>query len=102
MPPPILRRLLAGPALLAVLFAGCSRDKPAAAAAPQSSLFVQPVEVAPVSRRDLTEAINIVGSIAANETAQIRAEIAGQVRKILFNEGQKVVRGQILVKIDDS
>jgi membrane fusion protein (multidrug efflux system) len=102
MPPLIYRCLPVGPVLVAALLAGCGREKPAAATTPQPGSFVQPVEVSPVTRRDLTEAINIVGSIAANETAQIRAEIAGQVRKILFSEGQKVVRGQILVKIDDS
>lgn len=80
--------------------AGCARkDKSAAAAVAPTA---QPVEVVAVERRDMAEAINLVGSVAANETAQIRAEIAGQVREILFNEGERVTRGQVLVKIDDS
>ncbi|MDB6095705.1 MAG: czcB 2 [Verrucomicrobia bacterium] len=90
-------------ALLATILAsaGCS-PKAKAPAATANSATLQPVEVVPVNRRDLTEAINLVGSVAANETAQIRAEIAGQIREILFNEGERVTRGQILVKIDDS
>lgn len=88
--------------LLAVMLvaAGCARRAKSTSVATNAT--VQPVEVVAVSRRDLTESINLVGSVAANETAQIRAEIAGQVRKILFNEGERVTRGQVLVKIDDS
>src|SRR5437868_2661081 len=83
------------------LLGGCTRKtaKPVAAA---TSASVQPVEVTKIERHDLSETMNLVGSVAANETAQIRAEIAGQVREILFNEGERVKKGQVLVKIDDS
>lgn len=88
--------------LVSVVFsAGCAREKSAAAGRP-SVAALQPVEVVTVSRRDLEETINLVGSVAANETAQIRAEIAGQVREIFFNEGEQLTRGQLLLKIDDS
>ncbi len=63
---------------------------------------VIPVEVLPVERRDLVESLNLVGSIAATESAQVRAEIAGIVRDIAVEEGQVVKKGQLLVKIDDS
>jgi membrane fusion protein (multidrug efflux system) len=66
------------------------------------SAQVTPVEVMPVERRDLVESLNLVGSFAANESAQVRAEIAGVVREIAFEEGQLVKKGQRLVKIDDS
>jgi membrane fusion protein (multidrug efflux system) len=98
--PSLLHRGARGALLaLIVISAGCARSaKPAAA----TSATLQPVEVVAISRRNLSEAINLVGSVAANETAQIRAEIAGQIREILFNEGERVTRGQVLVKIDDS
>src|ERR1019366_2471338 len=67
-----------------------------------ASAQVTPVEVMPVERRDLVESLNLVGSFAANESAQVRAEIAGVVREIAFEEGQLVKKGQRLVKIDDS
>jgi membrane fusion protein (multidrug efflux system) len=67
-----------------------------------ASAQVTPVEVMPVERRDLVESLNLVGSFAANESAQVRAEIAGVVREIAFEEGQIVKKGQRLVKIDDS
>jgi membrane fusion protein (multidrug efflux system) len=89
-------------ALLAVgaMATGCSRRAGETAAA--TNAIIQPVEVMPVSRIDLAETVNLVGSVAPNESAQIRAEIAGQVRQILFNEGEHVTRDKVLVKIDDS
>lgn len=62
----------------------------------------QPVEVTPLTRRDLEEMLNLVGSVAANESATIRPETAGLVRSIHFEEGQQVAKGQLLVKIDDA
>lgn len=62
----------------------------------------QPVEVADVTKRDLSETLSLVGSLAPNETAQIRAEISGQVLAVLFDEGQQVKKGQVLLRIDDS
>jgi membrane fusion protein (multidrug efflux system) len=62
----------------------------------------QPVEVAQLVRRDLVESLSLVGSLAPNETAQIRAEISGQVRAVLFEEGGHVTKNQVLLRIDDS
>lgn len=82
-----------------IALGGCSKkmaDRPAAAAQRQ------PVEVAPLTRQDLSETLNVVGSVAANESATIRPETTGLVRTIHFEEGQRVVKGQVLVKVDDS
>ena len=62
----------------------------------------QPVEVATVARRDLIDTLTIVGSMAANESAEIRPEISGLVREILFTEGQPVQKGEVLLRIDDA
>jgi membrane fusion protein (multidrug efflux system) len=82
-----------------ILSGACSR-KTETAAAPQAQK--QPVEVTPVQRRDLAETLTVVGSLAANESAALRAEIAGQVREVFFDEGQRVTKDQVLLKIDDS
>lgn len=100
---PLTRSLLAG-VLLAGLFAtGCSKNAASnAVAAPGGAGGQkQPVEVVNVTRRDLVESLSLVGSLAPNETAQIRAEIAGQVRTVNFNEGERVPAGHILVRIAD-
>jgi membrane fusion protein, multidrug efflux system len=96
-----MKRLRAFPLVLclAAAVSGCSR-KTESAAAPQAQK--QPVEVTSVVRRDLAETLTVVGSIAANESAALRAEIAGQVREVFFDEGQRVTKGQVLLKIDDA
>lgn len=90
-------------ALLAVgLLAGCKQKatgpEPAARGVPGKP---QAVEVTPVVRRDLAETINLVGSLQANESAEIRPEVGGLVRAIYFEEGQQVSAGNVLLKIDD-
>jgi membrane fusion protein (multidrug efflux system) len=62
----------------------------------------QVVVTAPVAAKELTLAISAVGSLLAGESASIHAEIAGQVQRILFEEGQPVKKGDILVEMDTS
>jgi membrane fusion protein, multidrug efflux system len=91
-------------------FSGCAKSEKAGQAAKAAGpgspgggrAQVQPVEVTQVVRRDLREVLSVVGSVASNESAQMRAEISGLVRGIFFNEGQSVKGGDVLVKIDDS
>jgi membrane fusion protein (multidrug efflux system) len=62
----------------------------------------QPVEVIAIMRRDLSESLRVVGSLAPNETAAIRPEMSGLIRSIHFEEGQRVKKNDLLAKIDDS
>lgn len=85
------------------LTAGCGKKTAATAARGGAAASQkQPVEVTNISRRDLVESLSLVGSLAPNETAQLRAEIAGQVRAVQFQEGDKVTKDQVLLKIDDA
>lgn len=68
----------------------------------RSGGLAQAVEVTPLTRRDLSETLRVVGSLAPNETATIRPETNGLIRSIHFDEGQRVKKGDLLVKIDDS
>ncbi len=85
--------------LYVTLVSGCAK-KPATVVTATGQK--QPVEVTAITRRDLVEGLSLVGSLAPNETAQIRAEISGQVRAVLFEEGGQVKKGQVLLKIDDA
>ena len=87
--------------LCALALSGCL-DKRAAERKTAAAAIVQPVEVLPVARRDISETLSLVGSVAPNESAQMRAEVTGLVREIFFEEGQKVTKGQVLLKIDDT
>jgi membrane fusion protein, multidrug efflux system len=62
----------------------------------------QAVEVITITRRDLSESLRVVGSLAANETATIRPEMNGLIKSIHFEEGRRVKKGDLLVKIEDS
>jgi membrane fusion protein (multidrug efflux system) len=88
--------------LILALGAGCGKKAPGGPVPGSTAALVQPVEVIKVVRRDLVESLSLVGSLAPNETAQIRAEIAGQVRSVQFQEGEHVAKEQVLLKIDDA
>jgi membrane fusion protein (multidrug efflux system) len=50
----------------------------------------------------LPQSITTVGSLRSEEAVIVRPEIAGRIVEIAFGEGQRVTRGQLLVRIDDS
>ena len=60
------------------------------------------VEAAKVAVVKLPQALTAVGSLRSDETVILRPEIAGRVARIQFREGERVAKGQVLVKLDDS
>lgn len=60
----------------------------------------QPVETMPVESKTLQETVDLIGTIAANESASLRAEIPGTIVEIAFEEGSKVKQGDLLVRLD--
>lgn len=98
-----MHKLLAG-LLLTVLisFLSCSGEKDKVKAgdkAPRVSLTVDG-SVITMSSKDLS--YSYTGSLLANEEIDIRPEISAKVTKILFKEGTKVNKGQLLVKMFDA
>lgn len=61
-----------------------------------------PVEAVPVAMQSMAQQLSTVGTLRANESVVVRPEIAGRIARIGFNEGQKVSRGQLLIKLDSS
>lgn len=96
-----LRFAFTGTLIGVLLLSGCTKNTDGAKPIARAGGQLQPVEVVTVSRRDLVESLSLVGSLAPNETAQIRAEISGQVRSVNFFEGEHVVKGHVLVRIAD-
>lgn len=64
--------------------------------------FAMPVEVAPVTVGAVTESVNAVGTLQANESVMIRPEIPGRVTRVNFQEGQAVQKGRILMELDSA
>ncbi len=59
------------------------------------------VEVAKVAAVRLVDEAQSVGSLRSRQGVVIRPEVAGRVKAILFTEGQRVHKGQLLVQLDD-
>jgi membrane fusion protein (multidrug efflux system) len=73
---------------------------PAATAGPGAQR-VPAVEVARVEAITLVDEAQSVGSLRSRQGVMLRPEVAGRVKAILFTEGQRVGRGQVLVQLDD-
>ena len=60
------------------------------------------VEAARVATLKLPNALTAVGSLRSDETVIVRPEIAGRIAQIQFKEGERLAKGAVLVKLDDS
>ena len=58
------------------------------------------VEAAKVTVQSLPQTITAVGSLRSDESITVRPEVAGRIRDILFQEGQRVAKGATLVRLD--
>lgn len=60
-----------------------------------------PVEVIKTAPLEMNNTINVTGSILANESVELTSELTGKISRIYFKEGDKVQKGDVLVRIDD-
>jgi len=60
-----------------------------------------PVDVVVATPRQIENTIKITGAVQANESVALRSEISGKIERILFKEGQRVKKGDILLTIND-
>ncbi len=61
---------------------------------------VQPVSVQRARLQDVRVTVNAIGSIAASNTAIVRAQVSGVLQSLDFQEGQQIQAGQLLAQID--
>jgi RND family efflux transporter MFP subunit len=99
VPPRPLPPILAF-ALLAALAAACGRQS-AGEAAPAERPPVA-VAVFPASLADLTDSLDVVGSLAPKFAADVKSEITGVVTAVYVNEWVPVRRGDRLARLDTS
>lgn len=59
-----------------------------------------PVRAALAKSAPAVDEATAVGTLRADEAVTIRPEIAGRIAEIRFKEGQRVERGQVLVRLD--
>lgn len=60
-----------------------------------------PVEALIIKRGRLDNKLVVTGSIQANESLEIRSEVAGKITGIYFKEGKRVKKGELLVETND-
>jgi membrane fusion protein (multidrug efflux system) len=60
----------------------------------------RPVVIAPVDVRDVEERIETSGELLAKDRADVAAQVAGEITQILFEEGDAVEAGAVVVEID--
>jgi membrane fusion protein (multidrug efflux system) len=59
------------------------------------------VEVAKVEQAKIVDETQSVGSLRSNQGVVLRPEVGGRVSQVLFRDGQRVKKGQVLVQFDD-
>ena len=72
------------------------------AGAPGAAAAGVPVEAIKVAMLALPQGITAVGSLRSDESVIVRSEIGGRITEILFREGQRAAKGQLLFRLDGS
>ncbi len=80
-----------------LFLAGC---QPEAASDGKMQMPPTSVIVEAASRTQVTESLSLVGTLAADEMVEIKAETPGIVEEILFEEGQEVEKDTMLIRLD--
>jgi len=90
-------------AIIAVITGGCGESKSRLSDRRSSGrggkISVDAVVIQP---QPLENKIYATGTILANEEVELRPEVSGRVIGVFFEEGGRVKKGQLLVKINDS
>ena len=87
---------LLGPTLVVAASSGCGRRAPGG---DPREMTVSVVGFQAVAQ-PLEERVAVVGTLAANESVEIRSELEGLIEDIGVEEGQRVAAGDLLFRID--
>jgi membrane fusion protein, multidrug efflux system len=80
---------------LGVLASGCAKQQAAPPTRPPAS-----VTVGKVTQKTMPVEVTAIGNVESISTVSIRAQVAGEVQKVHFKEGEFVTKGQVLLTID--
>jgi len=59
-----------------------------------------PVSIAIARRQDLPIYLTGIGTVQASYTVRINSQVEGKLQEVLFTEGQRVKKGDVLAKLD--
>jgi membrane fusion protein (multidrug efflux system) len=92
-----------GASLITILaVTACGKKDAAATPSTPVTVSIGPENMTVVAQSTLNSGPAISGSLVADRTAQIRAEIGGSVVAVLIEPGNRVSKGTPLARIDDS
>jgi multidrug efflux system membrane fusion protein len=81
---------------MALISVGCQQQQ----AKPQMGPPVVPVSVATASQESVPTELRVVGTVEASAIVQVKSQVAGELIKVGFAEGQNVAKGDLLFQID--
>jgi HlyD family secretion protein len=82
------------------LLAGCQRGAGSKRGTSDSGEQGIPVVVAEAERGSMAQRVTVTGTIRAAREAGVSAQISAQVLEVTVREGDPVVEGQVLVRLD--
>ena len=92
--------------LATFLVLGVSASKqdggPGAGGQPGGGMPPTAVESVRVRTQSLPNQFETVGTLRADESVIVRPEVAGEIEKVHFQEGERVAAGQVLFTLDDA
>jgi RND family efflux transporter MFP subunit len=94
--------LVAGVAALALAATACGRGATPAVASGEAATMVGRENLTVARQETLQVGPAISGTLEAERSAQVRAEVGGAITSIEAEPGQAVTRGQVLARIDDA
>lgn len=96
----VMMKLFPVALMFAAMVSGCKKPS---ATGPGAGGF-PPTQVISVEskRQPVMENLSLISTIAANEMVEIKSETDGSVAEINFTEGERVEKGRLLIRLDDS
>jgi len=94
--------LLLGALLLVPPARAKKPEGPAPAAAVPAATSALPVHALTIQPQRFEETLVATGTLRADESVEVRAEISGKITQIHFQEGTALRRGDLLVSINDA
>jgi multidrug efflux system membrane fusion protein len=83
-------------AVALITLAACKQQKVQTTAGPPAV----PVSVAKASQETVPFELRVVGTVEASATVQVKSQVAGELVRAHFTEGQTVAKGALLFEID--
>src|SRR5688572_6158287 len=96
----MLIRRLAVPGALLVAVLSLAALNLGRAKQPPAAPPLQAVTVAEVPEREITEWDEFTGRLEAVDQVEIRSRVSGYIKRVAFDEGKEVKKGEVLFEID--